>query len=76
MLKPSFPKQAEWYEIRIKGHLDQRRIDMFENWKATHQPNGQTTLSGPVQDQAALYGILNRLRDLGIFIISLNCTSC
>ena len=69
-------KPIDWYEIRIKGHLDQRRIDAFENWKVTHQPNGQTVLSGPIQDQAALYGILNRLRDLGIFIISVNCTSC
>jgi hypothetical protein len=69
-------KSIDWYEIRIKGHLDQRRIDTFENWKATYQPNGQTILAGPIQDQAALYGILNRLRDLGVFLISINCTSC
>ena len=62
--------QSDIYEIRVKGHLNRRRIHDCEDWSVTHQPNGETALRGPVRDQAALYGILNRLRDLGVPLIS------
>ena len=58
------------YEIRIKGHLDERWADWLEGMAFTHESNGTTHLSGPLTDQAALHGVLNRLRDLGIPIIS------
>lgn len=59
------PKPTE-YEIRIMGHLDERRLRWFEGLTVSSFPNGETTLSGPIIDQAALHGILNRIRDLGL----------
>ena len=54
------------YEIRVKGHLDARRMRWFEGLGVTLDPNGETVISGPIIDQAALHGILNRIRDLGL----------
>lgn len=56
----------EFYEILIKGHLDQRRAAWFEGLTLTQLPNGATRLAGAVTDQAALYAILTRIRDLGL----------
>jgi hypothetical protein len=58
------------YQIKIKGHLDNRWADWFEGMTFTHKSDGTTTLSGPVTDQAALHGILNGIRDLGLSLIS------
>lgn len=58
------------YEIKIKGHLDERWADWFEDLTFTHESDGTTTLAGPVVDQAALHGILNGIRDLGLSLIS------
>ncbi|MDQ0116192.1 hypothetical protein [Paenibacillus harenae] len=58
------------YEIRIKGHLDARWIDRFEGLSFTRESDGTTILSGPVVDQAALYGLLRGVRDLGLPLIS------
>src|SRR4051812_24597277 len=60
-----------WYEIRINGHLDQRWADQLEGLSFTHESNGTTNLHGPITDQAALHGVLNRIRDLGLPIISI-----
>lgn len=56
----------EFYEIQIKGHLDQRRAAGFEGLALTLLPTGATRLTGAVTDQAALYAILTRIRDLGL----------
>ena len=72
MSKSMVSKQSAIYEIRIKGHLDQQRITVFENLSGIHRPDGETVLTGPMSDQAALYGVLNRLRDLGIPLVSVN----
>ena len=56
----------EFYEIQIKGHLDQRRATGFEGLTLTLLPTGATRLTGAVTDQAALYAILTRIRDLGL----------
>ena len=53
------------YEIRIKGHLDDRWADWFEGLTITREDNGETLLTGPVVDQAALHGLLRKVRDLG-----------
>ena len=63
------------YEIRIKGHLDDRWADWFEGLSFTHERDGTTLLDGPLTDQAALHGVLNRIRDLGLPIISVQCVS-
>jgi hypothetical protein len=60
------------YEIRIKGHLDKSWADWFDSMVIRHDPNGETVLDGPLPDQAALHGLLNRLRDLGVQLISVN----
>jgi hypothetical protein len=60
------------YEIRLKGHLDARWMDWFENMSFTHASDGTTILSGPVVDQAALYGLLRKVRDLGLPLIAVN----
>ena len=58
------------YQIRIKGHLDHRWTDWFEGMTITLEENGDTLLTGPVVDQAALHGLLRKVRDLGMPLIS------
>ncbi len=63
---------TEYYEIRIKGHLDLSWSDWLDGLSIVHQMEGETLLSGAVVDQAALHGLLTRIRDLGIPLISVN----
>ncbi|MBA3947168.1 MAG: hypothetical protein H0X37_21725 [Herpetosiphonaceae bacterium] len=58
------------YEIRLKGHLDARWAERFEGLSFTHASDGTTILAGPVVDQAALYGLLRKVRDLGLPLVS------
>jgi hypothetical protein len=58
------------YEIRIKGHLDNRWTDWFEGLTITALDNGETLLTGPVVDQAALHGLLRKVRDLAMPLLS------
>jgi hypothetical protein len=58
------------YEIRIKGHLDGRWSDWFGGLTITLEDNGDTLLTGPVIDQAALHGLLKKVRDLGMPLVS------
>lgn len=58
------------YEIRIKGHLDNRWADWFEGLTITALDNGETLLTGPVVDQAALHGLLRKVRDLAMPLLS------
>ncbi len=58
------------YEIRIKGHLDDRWADWFGGLAITLEENGDTLLTGPVVDQAALHGLLRKVRDLGMPLLS------
>lgn len=60
------------YEIRIKGHLDKSWADWFDGLTIRHEASGETLLTGSLPDQAALHGVLNRLRDLGVQLISVN----
>ena len=66
------PNQPTIYQIRIKGHLDQQWTDWFEPLTITLQENGDTLLTGPVVDQAALHGLLKKVRDLGMPLLSVN----
>jgi len=58
------------YEIRIKGHLDKHLAAWFEGLTITLEEDGDTLLTGPVVDQAALHGLLKRVRDLGLPLVS------
>ena len=58
------------YEIRIKGHLDDRWSDWFGGLTITLEEDGNTLLTGPVVDQAALHGLLKKVRDLGMPLVS------
>ena len=58
------------YEIRLKGHLDPRWANRFEGLSLSYGSDGTTVLSGPVVDQAALHGVLRKVRDLGLPLLS------
>jgi hypothetical protein len=60
------------YQIRLKGHLGRQWTDWFDGLTITLEDNGDTLLTGPVADQAALHGLLKKVRDLGLTLLSLN----
>jgi len=72
---PTNPADPMVYQIRIKGHLDCQWTDWFGELAITLQENGDSLLTGPVVDQAALYGVLRKVRDVGLPLISVICTS-
>lgn len=61
------------YQIRIKGHLDAQWTDWFAGLSVSLEENGDTLLTGPVADQAALHGLFKKIRDLGLPLISVVC---
>ena len=67
---PEYYDGSGLYEIRLKGHLDARWADRFDGLTITLEENGNTLLTGPVIDQAALHGLLKKVRDLGMPLIS------
>jgi hypothetical protein len=64
--------QHPCYEIHLKGKLDERWAEWFDGLTITLEENGNTLLSGPLADQAALHGILKKVRDLGLTLLSVN----
>ncbi|SBS71887.1 hypothetical protein [uncultured Microbacterium sp.] len=72
MSSPPVPGNPEpgRYEIRLRGQLDQRWSGWFDGFTLTSQRDGTTTLTGSVADQAALHGLLRRVGDLGVTLIS------
>ena len=60
----------QYYEIKIRGHLDERWSDSFAGMELRHLEGNETLLSGSVPDQAALHGVLERIRDLNLSLIS------
>ena len=69
MDKPNF------YEIKVKGHLDTTLASWFENLTVSNLEDGDAVLSGPLPDQAALQGVLKRISNLGLALISVNAVS-
>ncbi len=59
-----------WYEIRLGGHLDPRWAAWFDGLRLTNESDGTTVIRGPVPDQSALHGLLQKLRDVGLSLIS------
>ena len=68
----SDPGQPTVYQIRIKGHLGLQWTDWFGGLAITLEDNGDTLLTGPVVDQAALHGLLRKVRDLGLPLVSVS----
>jgi hypothetical protein len=74
MNPPPVPTQATGYTLRIAGHLDGRWSAWFDGLTMTHEDDGTTTLSGDVADQSALHGLLAKVRDLGVTLLSVEAT--
>jgi hypothetical protein len=70
---PTDPGSQPVYEIRIKGHLRPAWTDWFGGLTIMLEANGDSLLTGPVVDQAALHGVLKKVRDLGLPLISVVC---
>ena len=66
----TYATQPTVYQIRVKGHLGSQWTDWFGGLTVTLEDNGETLLTGPVVDQAALHGVLKKVRDLGITLVS------
>jgi hypothetical protein len=64
------PRQPTIYQIRVKGHLGSQWTDWFGGLTVTLEDNGETLLTGPVVDQAALHGLIRKVRDLGMPLVS------
>ncbi len=69
---PPGPLRPLVYQIRIKNHLDSEWTDWFGGLTITLEEAGVTVLTGPVEDQAALHGLLKKVRDLGLLLLSVN----
>lgn len=63
---------SNFYEIRVEGHLSDRWSDWFDGLEILIDPNGETILSGRINDQAALFGTLNKIHALNLTLISVN----
>jgi hypothetical protein len=63
---------ADTYQIRVRGHLSGRWAEWFDGLTIENQPNGEALICGPVADQAALHGLLAKVRDLNLPLVSVN----
>jgi len=68
-------EKVSFYKIRVKGHLDERWSDWFDGLEITNLENGDTMLYGEIVDQAALHGVLAKVRDLNLPLISVSSVS-
>jgi hypothetical protein len=71
-LKPGDAAAPPTYEIKVQGNLGEDWAEWFGGLEVTTDEHGHTVLTGPIPDQAALFGILARLRDLGLPLLSVN----
>ena len=70
MPNPALKDEEALYKIKVKGHLDPSWSDWLDGLAIEPQAQGETLLTGPVRDQAALHGLLNKIRDLGLLLLS------
>ena len=73
MKDPRAETQTQHFEIRIRGHLSDLRSEGLEGVQTTKLANGETLISGDIEDQAQLFGLLIRIRDLGVPLLEINC---
>ena len=66
------PENSAWYEIRIKEAIREKSLTWFEEFAITQTTSGETLLRGPIADQSALHGLLGKIRDLNLTLISVN----
>ena len=66
------PQMSDWYEIHIKEEIRENSLAWFEEFSITQAASGETLLTGPIADQAALHGLLAKIRDLNLTLISVN----
>jgi hypothetical protein len=64
---------SNYCEIIVKGQLDPDWSEWFEGLTIAHNDQGETIIAGPIRDQAALHGLLTKVRDMGLFLISVKC---
>lgn len=69
-------RRAMLYEIKVRGHLGRHRLRSFEKLSVTLEASGETTIAAHIADQAALFGLLVRIRDLGVTLLSVRCLEC
>ena len=69
-------RNAKLYEIKVRGHLGPHRFQAFEKLTITMEASGESTIAARIADQAALYGLLVRIRDLGVPLLSVRCLEC
>lgn len=72
MVRTQSMSNGDSYEIRLKGHLDESWADWFDDMTFVHDDDGTTILRGAIIDQAALHGLLKKIRDLGMPLLSVN----
>ncbi|OFE15921.1 hypothetical protein BA895_05335 [Humibacillus sp. DSM 29435] len=72
--RPPPSKAPACYQLRIDGHFDDRWSTWFDGLVLTRESDGTTSLTGPVADQAHLHGLLSKVRDLGVILISVEPT--
>ena len=65
---------SDAYEIRIRGHLEPRWASWFDGLTLTQEPDGTTVIRGEVADQAALHGLIQKVRDIGLPLVSVTST--
>ena len=66
------PQNRQQYRLEVRGHLGLNWSDWFDGLTLSHDPAGNTIMIGDFVDQAALYGLLNKVRDLGLHLVSVN----
>lgn len=74
--KGAIVRDSIFCQIQVKGHLSDQWVNWFGGLTLENRPDGLAMLSGPLPDQAALYGVLSQMRDLGLALISVNCVEC
>ncbi|MBN1310125.1 MAG: hypothetical protein JXB30_01820 [Anaerolineae bacterium] len=62
----------QWVTIRVREHLDEQWAEWLDGFTITHTQQNETVLSGPIADQSALYGLMGKLRDLGVVLLSVD----